>query len=160
MKSNALEKGIFLLDYKGKDFIPIMSKAFITRQWRVISIEKGSITGGIIHRGVDAKLTIYLEGNNILYKCDCFIKEDIDCNDIEDDFQEYTGKIQWTRYVPISWINNLKVTVKSFMMTDIEDLPVKSLTKDKLKLLKEMMQEGIITEKNYNKKRDQLIYEI
>jgi len=161
MQSNASEKGIFWLNYSGKDFVPIISKVFTTRKWRVISIENGSITGGIIHRGINAKLTIYLEGNNLLYKCDCFRKEEMDCSeDIDGNIQEFNFKTIWVKYVPINWIENLKVTTKAFMMNDIEDLPVKSSTKDKLKLLKEMMQEGIISEKNYNKKRKQLIYEI
>lgn len=84
------------------DYMAAINSAFIGRQWTVVSLEDKSITGRLVHRGVEATLSVYYEGDSLKYTCECL--------------KSYTKKSpagnkkkKVTKpYIPRKWIENLR----------------------------------------------------
>ena len=101
------KQGLFLALSSTENSITAVNSAFLQRKWEVLTVERNSITGVSNHEGVDAKLTIYVDGNNLLYNCECIKR-------VKGRKHPVTGRSQRVidPYIPTHWIESLRLDTK------------------------------------------------
>ena len=124
----------------------------------MLSIKSESVTGRLVHRNIDATLTVYQENDIYRFKCDCKrlrrLSHEPDADEI------------WVDHYPGRWIANLqkdarKLLKRTKLQAEKKRLPVSTNTtlEQKLRMLKEMRDSGVLTNAEYTQKRNQLLAE-
>ena len=157
------EKGMFLTEAKEGYYLEAVRRAFVRRRWDVIEAGDTFVTGHISHRGVTATLTIYQEGENLIYLCEkCTRTKTTHGGTMHE-------KTQDREFVPTRWINNLMRDTVSFADGVQTAVPIDKAQptteesptiKERLSQLKELLDSGAITQEEYQAARKEIISEI
>jgi hypothetical protein len=83
-----------------------VEKTFIGRKWRIVKNDSDGVTARIQHRGVDATVRIFLEGNILFYTCNGTRKINVRVPAGGSGGTKKREKT--TEFCPSKWIDNLR----------------------------------------------------
>ncbi len=94
-----------------ESYLPAVKKAFINREWAITATSDSMVKGELNHRKIEARLSIYLKGDQLLYLCDCQKYRSVGTSSAMSSLME-EKKVD---YVPKGWIGNLKKDTLRFV---------------------------------------------
>lgn len=132
--------------------------AFIKKRWNIIAEDSNSIQGELNHRDIEAKVRIIYKDNALYYSCECF-------KVYTDSYYEDDDDVTRKAYVPEKWINNLRIHAELFLVESFRYEPTTTNTnksstetpKQRLKTLKSLLDDGLISHEEYDQKRKAII---
>lgn len=155
--AHAAYEGVFGRAVDDRYYLQGLHQSFSRRGWTVQAADKESITGYLSHRGVEATLKVYRDGDVYRYICDCKRTRKAS--------HERDAEYIWEEYYPKKWVINLqrdvvKYSSKAKMQAERSASHAaqrkKSSAEAKISLLKEMRDDGILSESEYQAKKAML----